>query len=233
MTVSDLTSHFPFTRYAVLKHLRVLEDAGLIVRRRNGKTKELYINAIPIQAVYDRWISHYSALWASRLTALKYELEKEESMTTETKLRQVYVLYIRTTPEKLWDAIVNPELTRQYFHGTEVRSDFKAGSRLDYFMKNESGENVSALTGKILEVVPARKLVHTFSFPQNGDKPSRASYEIEPIEGSDIVKLTLTHDDFAGETETYKGTSGGWPILLNSLKSLLETGQALPTDLIH
>jgi len=86
MTVSNLTSHFPFTRYAVLKHLRVLEDAGLIVRRRNGKTKELYINAIPIQAVYDRWISHYSALWASRLTALKYKLEKEEPMTTETKL---------------------------------------------------------------------------------------------------------------------------------------------------
>src|SRR3972149_6064439 len=112
MTVSDLTSHFHFTRYAVLKHLRVLEDAGLIVRRRNGKTKELYINAIPIQAVYDRWISHYSALWASRLTALKYELEKEESMTTETKLRQVYVLYIRTTPEKLWDAIVNPNVGR-------------------------------------------------------------------------------------------------------------------------
>ena len=124
-------------------------------------------------------------------------------------------------------------MSRQYFHGTEVRSDFKAGSRLGYFMKNESGENESALTGKILEVIPARKLVHTFSFPQSGDRPSRASYEIEPIAGSDIVKLTLTHDDFAGETETYKGTSGGWPILLNSLKSLLETGQALPTDLIH
>jgi len=100
-------------------------------------------------------------------------------------------------------------------------------------MKDENGENVSALTGKILEVVLARKLVHTFSFPRSGDKPSRASYEIEPMAGSDIVKLTVTHDDFEGETETYKGTSGGWPILLNSLKSLLETGQALPTDLIH
>jgi len=67
---------------------------------------------VSIQAVYDRWISHYSALWASRLTALKYKLEKEEPMTTETKLRQVYVLYIRTTPEKLWDAIVNPNVGR-------------------------------------------------------------------------------------------------------------------------
>ena len=233
MTVSELASHFAFTRYAVLKHLRVLEDADLIVRRRNGKTKELYINAIPIQAIYDRWISHYSAHWASRLTALKYGLEKEKPMTTETKLQQVYVLYIRTTPEKLWDAIVNPELTRQYFHNTEVRSDFKVGSQLDYFMQNESGESVSALTGKILEVVPARKLVHTFSFHQNGDKPSRASYEIEPVAGSDIVKLTVTHDGFEGETETYKGVSGGWPILLNSLKSLLETGEPLPTDRIH
>ena len=91
-------------------------------------------------------------------------------------------------------------------------------------MKDENGEAVSALTGKILEVIPARKLVHTSSFPQSGDKPSRASYEIGPIAGSDILKLTLTHDDFEGETETYKGTSGGWPILLNSLKSLWSEG---------
>ena len=233
MTVSELASHFTFTRYAVLKHLRVLEDADLIVRRRNGKTKELYINAIPIQAIYDRWISQYSARWASRLTALKYALEKEETMVTETKLQQVYVLYIRTTPDKLWDALVKPELTRQYFHGTEVRSDFKEGSQLDYFTENESGETVSALTGKILEVIPGSKLVHTFSFPPSGDTPSRTSYEIEPVAGSAIVKLTVTHDGFEGETETYKGTSGGWPILLNSLKSLLETGEPLPSVQIH
>ena len=100
-------------------------------------------------------------------------------------------------------------------------------------MENESGETVSALTGKILEVIPERKLVHTFSFPPSGDTPSRTSYEIEPVAGSDIVKLTVTHDDFEGETETYKGTSGGWPILLNSLKSLLETGEPLPSVRIH
>ncbi len=233
MTVSELALHFSFTRYAVLKHLRVLEDAGLIVRRRNGKTKELYLNAIPIQAISDRWMSQYSARWASRLTALKYDLEKEETVTTETKLQQVYVLYIRSTPERVWDAIVKPEMTRQYFYGTEIQSDLKVGSSLEYFMKNEQGENVSALTGKILEVVPGKKLVHTFSFPQNGDKPSRASYEIERFGDSDLVKLTVTHDEFDGETRTYKETSGGWPILLNSLKTLLETGEPLPTHLIQ
>jgi uncharacterized protein YndB with AHSA1/START domain len=233
MTVSDLASHFAFTRYAVLKHLRVLEDAGLIVRRRNGKTKELYLNAIPIQSIYDRWLSQYSARWASRLTALKYELEKEEPMKTETKLQQVYVLYIRSTPAKVWDAIVKPEMTRQYFYGTEIESDLKPGSSLDYFMKNEKGETVSALTGKILEVVPGKKLVHTFSFPQNDDKPSRAFYEIERVADQDLVKLTVIHDEFEGETKTYKDTSGGWPILLNSLKTLLETGEPLPTHLIQ
>ncbi len=233
MTVSELALHFSFTRYAVLKHLRVLEDAGLIVRRRNGKTKELYLNAIPIQAISDRWMSQYSARWASRLTALKYDLEKEETVTTETKLQQVYVLYIRSTPERVWDAIVKPEMTRQYFYGTEIQSDLKVGSSLDYFMKNEQGENVSALTGKILEIVPGKKLVHTFSFPQNGDKPSRASYEIERFGDSDLVKLTVIHDEFDGETQTYKETSGGWPILLNSLKTLLETGEPLPTHLIQ
>ncbi len=233
MTVSELASHFSFTRYAVLKHLRVLEDAGLIVRRRNGRTKELYLNAIPIQAISDRWMSQYSARWASRLTALKYELEKEETVTTETKLQQVYVLYIRSTPEKVWDALVNPERTRQYFYGTEIECDLEPGSSLNYFMKDEKGEKVSALTGKILEVVPGKKLVHTFSFPQNGDKPSRASYEIERFGDSDLVKLTVIHDEFDGETQTYKETSGGWPILLNSLKTLLETGEPLPTHLIQ
>ena len=233
MTVSELASHFFFTRYAVLKHLRVLEDAGLIVRRRNGKTKELYLNAIPIQAISDRWMSQYSARWASKLTALKYELEKEETVTTETKPQHVYVLYIRSTPEKVWDAIVKPEMTRQYFYGTEIQSDLKVGSSLEYFMKNEQGENVSALTGKILEVVPGKKLVHTFSFPSNDDRSSRASYEIEQIADTDLVKLTVTHDQFDGETRTYKETSGGWPILLSSLKTLLETGKPLPTHLFQ
>ena len=232
MTVSKLASHFSFTRYAVLKHLRVLEDAGLIVRRRNGRTKELYLNAIPIQAISDRWMSHYSARWASR-TALKYELEKEETVTTETKLQQVYVLYIRSTPEKVWDALVNPERTRQYFYGTEIECDLEPGSSLNYFMKDEKGEKVSALTGKILEVAPRKKLVHTFSFPQNSDKPSRASYELEAVADGNLVKLTVTHDEFDGETRTYKETSGGWPILLNSLKTLLETGEPLPTHLIQ
>ncbi len=233
MTVSELASHFFFTRYAVLKHLRVLEDAGLIVRRRNGKTKELYLNAIPIQAISDRWMSQYSARWASRLTALKDELEKEDTVTTQTKLQQVYVLYIRSTPDKVWDALVNPERTRQYFYGTDIETDLEPGSPLNYFMNDEKGERVAAVTGKVLEVDPGRKLVHTFSFPQTGDKPSRASYEIERFGDTDLVKLTVTHDDFDGESRTYKETSGGWPILLNSLKTLLETGEPLPTHLIQ
>jgi uncharacterized protein YndB with AHSA1/START domain len=154
-------------------------------------------------------------------------------MMTQTKLQQVYVLYIRTTPEKLWDALVKPELTRRYFYGTEIKSDLEVGSSLDYFMKDDKGETVSALSGEIIEIVPQRKLVHTFSFPSNEDKPSRAAYEIEPVGDGKMVKLTVTHDEFEGETRTYQETSGGWPIILNSLKTLLETGEPLPTHLIQ
>jgi len=155
ITVSELAESFEFTRYAVMKHLRVLERAGLIVPRRAGRKKELHLNAIPIQTIYDRWISQFSALWASSLTSLKYRLEKEEAMTSPSP-KQVYVLYIRTSADKLWDAITNPELTMQYFHNTEVKSDFRKGSTIDYMLAGEDGEKKSAVTGKIVEVEPKR-----------------------------------------------------------------------------
>ncbi|MDH3216473.1 MAG: SRPBCC domain-containing protein, partial [Candidatus Krumholzibacteria bacterium] len=220
---------FDFTRYAVMKHLKVLEDAEVIVPRRNGKKKELYLNAIPIQIIYDRWISQYSARWASQLTSLKYELEKEDSMSTP-KPQQLYVLYIRTSPDELWDAITNPEMTAMYFHETEVRSDFQVGSTIDYLMKHESGDKKSAVTGEVLEIEPKKRLVHTFKFTGNEDPPSVVSYDIEAME--DITKLTVTHD-FASETDTYKGTQQGWPRIFSGLKTLLETGRPLPIDFSH
>jgi uncharacterized protein YndB with AHSA1/START domain/predicted transcriptional regulator len=229
ITVNALTEAFDFTRYAVMKHLRVLEDAEVIVPRRNGRTKELYLNAIPIQMIHDRWISQYSARWASQLTSLKYELEKEESMATPNH-QQLYVLYIRTSADKLWDAITKPELTAQYFHTTEVKSDFQVGSKIDYLMKGEDGEKNPAVTGEIREVEPKKRLVHTFRFTGNDDPSSVVSYDIETM--GDVTKLTVTHD-FETETDTFKGTQQGWPRIFSALKTLLETGEPLPVDFSH
>ena len=74
-SVNDVAAHFDISRIAVMKHLRVLEEAGLLISEKEGRTRHLYFNAVPIQMIYDRWTSEYSALWASKLTRLKYSVE--------------------------------------------------------------------------------------------------------------------------------------------------------------
>lgn len=226
LTVGELGEDFEFSRFAVMKHLRILERNGLVVPRREGKMKRLYLNAVPIQTIYDRWISQYSALWASQLTSLKYELEGEDRPMPAAiaQLQHVHVVHIRTTPEKLWAAITRPEFTRQYYHGTDVVSDWKVGSKIEYLLPHE-GKMEVAVTGEVLELTPYRRLVHTFSFPSTGDEPTKVTYEIEPI--GEMVKLTMTHEGFAGETKTYQGIRTGWTPIFDGLKSLLETGTAL------
>jgi uncharacterized protein YndB with AHSA1/START domain len=226
MPVGELGEHFEFSRFAVMKHLRILERVGLIVPRRVGRTKQLYVNAVPIQTIYDRWISRYSAVWASRLTTLKYELEGEEDRKMQaTQLQYVQVVYIRTTPQKLWEAITRPELTRKYFHHTDFTSDLRVGSSVEYLLPEKDGKREAAIRGTILEVEPPRRLVHTFSFPSHQDEPTRVTYQLEPM--GEVVKLTLTHEGFDGETKTYKGITQGWAPILDSLKSLMETGKPL------
>jgi uncharacterized protein YndB with AHSA1/START domain len=223
ITVGALSDAFDFTRYAVMKHLRVLEDADLIVPHRDGKSKRLYLNAIPIQTIYDRWISQYSARWAAGLNALKYQLEQEEPLMA--KHQQLYVLYIRTDVDKLWQALTDPSLTLQYFHNTEIVSDFRVGSPITYMVEGEDGEKRAAVTGEILKVEPRKQLVYTFSFGGNDDPPSTVTYDIEAQ--GDVTKLTVLHD-FDEKNETYEGTSKGWWPILNGLKTLLETGEPLP-----
>ncbi len=143
--------------------------------------------------------------------------------------RHVYVVYIRTTPAKLWAAITQPELTRRFFFGTDVKSAFTAGAPIEYSLKDPSGRTIVPVTGEVLECDQPRRLVHTFRFPHLPDAPTRVTYEIEPA-GEGVVRLTLTHDGFDGETPTWKEVGGGWPRVVSSLKSLLETGTSLPVE---
>jgi uncharacterized protein YndB with AHSA1/START domain len=139
--------------------------------------------------------------------------------------KHVYEVYIRTTPEKLWQAITRPEMTRQFFYGNDVESDWKVGSSV----RHKSPDGKPNLDGKVLEVVPQRKLVTTFSAVHDAacakDRPSRVTWEIEPR--GEVCKLTLTHDDFDGITETYQQVGRGWNPVLSGLKTLLETGKPL------
>jgi uncharacterized protein YndB with AHSA1/START domain len=137
----------------------------------------------------------------------------------------VYVTFIRTTPEKLWRALIEPEFTRQFWMETTQESDWKPGS--SWRIAKPNGE--TADSGEIVEIEPHRKLVLTWQnhmFPDmTAEGLSRLTYELE--EKGDLVKLTLTHEMDKSESKLIKAVSGGWPMILASLKSLLETGESL------
>ncbi len=209
------------TRFGVMKHLRVLSDAGLVATRRDGRRKLHYLNPVPIQLIADRWISRFAAPWTTGLADLKATLEATSTMSAP---KHVFEVYIRTTPERLWQAITDPAMTSVYYFNSRVQSDFKAGS--SYTMVQADGR--LDIDGEILEVDPPRKLVQSFNVrwdPDIADPPSRVTWEITPM--GETCRLSLTHDGFASETRTYAETGGGWALILSSLKSLLETGEPL------
>ena len=135
----------------------------------------------------------------------------------------VYATYIRTTPEKLWAAITKPEFTRQYWAGLANVSDWKTGSSWQHVTKGEKPEIY--ITGKVLESTPPRRLVLTWADPDDTADESRVTFEIEAME--DEVRLTVIHGDFKAGSTMVEKVSGGWPRVLSSLKSFLETGKGL------
>jgi uncharacterized protein YndB with AHSA1/START domain len=146
----------------------------------------------------------------------------------EGKPRFVYVIYIRTTAEKLWRALTEPEFTRQYWAGTTQECDWKAGSSWRIMIPD--GRVADA--GKIVEAEPYRRLVllwrNEFRPELREEGYSRLSYRLE--QQGDMVKLTLTHEMEAlttGPSKLIDAVSSGWPAILSSLKSLLETGEPL------
>ena len=135
----------------------------------------------------------------------------------------VYTTYIRTTPEKLWNAIINPEFTRQYWGGNENVSEWKTGSKWEHVTSDAS--RTVRVTGKVVESVPPKRLVLTWSDPADLADVSRVTFEIEPID--DEVRLNVIHGDFKAGSDMVNKVSGGWPRVLSSLKSYLETGKPL------
>jgi uncharacterized protein YndB with AHSA1/START domain len=136
----------------------------------------------------------------------------------------VYVTYIASTPEKVFDALTSKEATGKYWFGNAATSDWKVGSPIEFHR-----EGKPVLRGKILENDPPRRLSYTFQAmhePHNGkEAPSRVVFELEQQE--DQVKLVVTHDDFPEGTQVFSSISNGWPLVLSSLKSYVETGRVL------
>jgi uncharacterized protein YndB with AHSA1/START domain/DNA-binding transcriptional ArsR family regulator len=223
-SLGELEAHLPeMTRFGVMKHLRVLEDAGLIASRKAGREKLHYLNPVPIRRIFDRWTSKYARPFTRAMVDLKKQLEGDEDMEKPGP-RHVYEVYIRTTPEKLWQAITDPAFTRQYFYEQDVASTWKKGAPYVH----TAPDGATRIDGTIVEIDPPRRLVHTFTCPMKEtqeDAPSRVTWQIE--KRGDVCLLTLTHDGFEGETATYKSVGKGWSPILSGLKTLLETGRPL------
>jgi len=234
ISVNGVVEYFDFTRFAVMKHLRILEEANLLKIEKDGRFRKIYLNALPIQMIYDRWLSQYSRHFATGLTRLKYELETKENFMNK-EIKQVYVMYIRASIEKLWDALVKAELTPEWFAGMAVKFEPKIGAQLTYEAKGPDGKDMTLVKGKVLEFEAHKNLAYTFSLQVDekvrADKESRVRYQLEP--SGDSIKLTVTHDQFEAETPSYNGTAAGWPMHLSTLKSWVETGKALDLPKMH
>jgi uncharacterized protein YndB with AHSA1/START domain/DNA-binding transcriptional ArsR family regulator len=217
-SLTALEQRLPMTRFGVMKHLRVLEEAGLVVTRRRGREKLHFLNPVPIRLVHDRWVSKYAEPRVAALSELKHRLEKT--------MEKVYEIYIKTTPERLWEAITEPELRAKYNFGVRVSSDWTPGSSYE---GTSPGAGGALMQGENLEVDPPRRLVQSFtalwSDEVRSEGASRITWEIEPV--GDSCRLTVTHDELAegANAELF----GGWPMILSGLKTLLETGELLTT----
>jgi uncharacterized protein YndB with AHSA1/START domain/biotin operon repressor len=216
--LNALARRFSMTRIGLAKHLQLLEDAGLVVSQRRGRQKLHFLNPVPIRLVHDRWVSKYTEGWAAGLADLKHELEHT--------MEKVFEIYIRTTPERLWEAITTPEIRSKYQFGTRIESDFTPGSRFE--MAHPTADGLLG-EGENLEVDPPRRLVQSMRALWGPDViaegTSRVTWEIEPV--GDSCRLTVTHDQLrpGANDQLY----GGWPMILSGLKTWLETGELLTT----
>ena len=217
-TLVALAAPYDMTRIAVAKHLRILEGAGLVVSRRQGREKLHFLNTIPIRRVHDRWVSKYTRSWSAGLIGLQHQLEDP--------MEKVFEIYIGTTPERLWAAITDPETRAKYHFGTRIESEWSPGSR--YTLVNP-GKDGPLGDGDNIVVDPPKRLVQSmrtlWSDEAAAEATSRVTWEIEPV--GDSCRLTVTHDQLREDSppEIY----GGWPMILSGLKTWLETGHTLTT----
>jgi uncharacterized protein YndB with AHSA1/START domain/DNA-binding transcriptional ArsR family regulator len=235
-TLGELCSGLDMARQSVSKHLAVLEVANLVTTVWRGREKLHYLNAAPISDISDRWINRYDRRRVSALAGLKRALEDPSMARPEF----VYVTYVRTTPERLWQALTDPSFTARYW-GMTYDSDWEKGSR---YGLTQHGVRVEDPDQVVLEADPPRRLSYTWHtvtaelarargwsdeyFARIADEArSKVTFEIEPEEDGN-VRLTVIHDGFEEGSTMLESVSGGWPRVLANLKTLLETGEAQP-----
>ncbi|MET0324553.1 MAG: metalloregulator ArsR/SmtB family transcription factor [Ilumatobacteraceae bacterium] len=241
-TLQELCAGLAMARQSVSKHLAVLEAANLVSTVRRGREKLHFLNAAPINAIADRWISHYDRRRVTALADLKTALEQTSMTTTSTDAHAIefrYTTYIRTTPEQLWQALTDPVFTERYW-GVALRSAWTVGAPITWEF---AGVTITDPEQIVVEADPPRRLAFRWHrvtpefvaavgggddeeiAAMAGEPLSTISFDLEPTGA--LVKLTVVHDGFEPGSAVLAGVSDGWPSIIASLKSLLETGEPL------
>lgn len=232
-TLRELCAGLAMARQSVSKHLAVLEAANLVSTKWRGREKLHLLNPVPINAIAERWMTRYDRARAGALADLKHALEHPPMDTSF-----VYTTYIRVTPERLWAALTEPAFTRRYW-GVALVSDWNVGSTVTWELEKVTitdDEQVVLVSDPPLrlsytwhtvtpEFVAAYGDDQEFLAKASKERRSKVTFEIEPV--GDLVKLTVTHDDFDPGSVVLEGISGGWPSIIASLKTMLETGEPL------
>jgi uncharacterized protein YndB with AHSA1/START domain/DNA-binding transcriptional ArsR family regulator len=226
-TLTELEAALPgMTRFGVMKHLRVLEAADLVTSRKVGRERHHYLNPVPIRRIHDRWLDRYRIRAADLLDDLRTALETPmtaQAADVAAPPRYVHTTYIRSTPERIWQALTDSSFTLRYYYASTVHSDWKQGSRYEYRTQGNP-----AIEGTVLEADAPRRLALTFhalwSEAVRADAPSRMTFEIDDA-GPGVSKLTVIHEDLG--QATLDEVAGGWPLIAAGLKTLLETGEPL------
>jgi uncharacterized protein YndB with AHSA1/START domain/DNA-binding transcriptional ArsR family regulator len=218
--LGELAGHLPgMTRFGVMRHLDVLESAGLITTRKEGREKRHFLNPVPIRLIHDRWISKYAAPVVGAMTALKGHLEAPMAASLESP-DHVYAIYINASPERIWQAITDGDETVRYFYGTRVVSDWNLGSHIRY----DYPDGTLAADGEVLAVDPPRRLEMTFhprwdpEFEAEG--AVRQVWQIDADHNAS--KLTVTRVGLKAGSKQADEFGNGVVYIVSGLKSLVE-----------
>ena len=219
-TLTELESTTGLSRFGVMKHLKQLEGANLILTHKAGRFKYHYLNAAPLQLLVDRWIEPLTQQALARaILDLGAELERNTPVTDKPDF--MLETFIRTTPEKLWEALTSGDISKRYYiAGAAIHGAMEPDTPYEYL----TADGKVMLSGIVLAADPPKRLEMTFlpGWVGPNAKPSRNVYEIEAV--GDLTKLTILHFDLPAGQE---GLKEGWAKIAASLKSLLETGEAL------
>ena len=222
-TLGELAAELPaMTRFGVMRHLDVLEAAGLIETRRVGREKHHYLNPVPIRLIADRWIGKFAEPVVGRMAAIKHDLEAPAMLAPD----HVYSVLIRATPDRIWQAITDGVETERYYYGTRVDSDWSKGGRVVYSYPDGS----IAADGEVIDIDPGRFVTMTFharwSPEIDAEGPVRMTWQIEPADGG-VSKLTVTTAGMHEGGVVQREFGGGVIYIVSGLKTYLETGRPM------